>query len=97
MTTYRQRRDVLTKALNEMGWKVATPNATMFIWAKIPARFQSMDSLDFAKKLLTEAGVVVSPGICFGDNGEGHVRFSLVDTRERIKEGVSRIQRCLNL
>jgi alanine-synthesizing transaminase len=92
---YQTRRDVLTGALNQAGWKVELPKATMFLWARIPAAFAEMGSLEFAKLLMREAHVAVSPGIGFGPMGEGYVRFSLIEEPERIREAVSRIARVL--
>jgi alanine-synthesizing transaminase len=92
---YQTRRDVLTEALNQAGWKVEPPKATMFLWARIPAAFADMGSLEFAKLLLREAHIAVSPGIGFGPMGEGYVRFSLIEEPERIREAVTRIARVL--
>jgi alanine-synthesizing transaminase len=92
---YQTRRDVLTEALNQAGWKVEPPKATMFLWARIPAAFADMGSLEFAKLLMREAHVAVSPGIGFGPMGEGYVRFSLIEEPERMREAVTRIGRVL--
>ena len=86
--TYRRRRDVLVKGLNAMSWQVPLPKATMFVWAAIPERFKSMGSLEFAKKLLTEAKVAVSPGIGFGEHGDNHVRFALIENEERTRQAL---------
>jgi len=86
--TYRGRRDVLVKGLNAMNWQVPLPKATMFVWAAIPERFRSMGSLEFAKKLLTEAKVAVSPGIGFGEHGDDHVRFALIENEERTRQAL---------
>ena len=85
---YRKRRDVLVDGLNKMGWPVAMPKATMFVWAKIPEQYRSMGSLEFSKLLLTEAKTAVSPGIGFGDYGDGHVRFSLIENEERTRQAL---------
>jgi alanine-synthesizing transaminase len=86
--TYRKRRDVLVEGLNKMGWPVALPKATMFVWAQIPEAFQALGSLEFSKLLLTEAKTAVSPGIGFGDYGDGHVRFSLIENEERTRQAL---------
>ena len=93
---YRKRRDVLIAGLNRIGWPVAKPLATMFVWAKIPDRFRNMGSLEFSKLLLTEAKVAVSPGIGFGDYGDDHVRFALVENENRTRQAVQGIKRVLN-
>lgn len=92
---YQTRRDVLVEALNQAGWKVASPKATMFLWARIPAAFAELGSLEFAKLLMREAQVAVSPGVGFGPMGEGYVRFSLIEEPERMRQAVSRIGRVL--
>lgn len=77
--TYRNRRDVLVNGLARAGWKVDKPRGTMFVWAPIPDAYRGLGSLEFAKLLLSEAKVAVSPGIGFGEYGEGFVRFALVE------------------
>jgi alanine-synthesizing transaminase len=86
--TYRKRRDVLVEGLNKLGWPVAMPKATMFVWAKIPEQYRKSGSLEFSKLLLTEAKTAVSPGIGFGDYGDGHVRFSLIENEERTRQAL---------
>ncbi|MES2201593.1 MAG: aminotransferase class I/II-fold pyridoxal phosphate-dependent enzyme [candidate division FCPU426 bacterium] len=86
--TYRKRRDVLVEGLNKAGWNVASPKATMFVWAPIPAPYQHMSSVDFFKKLLDEAKFAVSPGRGFGAAGEGFVRFSLIENEERTRQAL---------
>jgi alanine-synthesizing transaminase len=86
--TYRQRRDVLVGGLNRMGWKVDKPRGTMFVWAPIPEAFRAMGSLEFSKLLIQECKVAVSPGIGFGEYGEGHVRFALVENEQRIRQAL---------
>ncbi len=86
--TYRRRRDVLVEGLNRIGWQVALPRATMFVWARIPEPFRHLRSLEFSKLLLTESRVAVSPGIGFGDYGDGHVRFSLIENEERTRQAL---------
>jgi alanine-synthesizing transaminase len=85
---YRKRRDVLVNGLNRAGWSVPKPRGTMFVWAPIPEAFRPMGSLEFAKLLIQEAGVAVSPGIGFGEYGEGFVRFALVENEQRIRQAL---------
>jgi len=89
---YRRRRDVLVEGLNALGWPVALPKATMFVWAQIPEAYRKLGSLEFAKLLLTEAKTAVSPGIGFGDYGDGHVRFSLIENEERTRQALRGIK-----
>ncbi len=90
--TYQKRRDVLYKGLLDAGWNVACPKASMYIWAKIPERYAAMGSLEFARQLLDRAKVCVSPGIGFGDHGDGHVRFALIENEGRIRQAVRGIK-----
>jgi len=85
---YRRRRDVLVDGINKLGWQVAKPKGTMFVWAPIPEAYRAMGSLEFSKMLIQEAKVAVSPGIGFGEYGEGHVRFALVENEQRIKQAL---------
>lgn len=89
---YRRRRDVLCKGLNAIGWQVAVPKATMFVWAKIPEFYQRLGSLEFAKQLVMKAKVAVSPGAGFGDYGDTHVRFSLIENEQRIQQALKGIE-----
>lgn len=89
---YRQRRNVLCDGLTKIGWDVPRPPATMFVWAKIPDKYQKMGSLKFSKKLLSEAKVCVSPGIGFGEYGEGYVRFALVENESRTRQAIRGIK-----
>jgi len=89
---YRNRRDVLVDGLNKIGWEIEKPKATMFVWAPIPEKFKQMGSLDFSKVLLKEGKVAVSPGIGFGEYGEGYVRFALVENEHRIRQAVRGIK-----
>ena len=93
--TYRKRRDVLCDGLNSLGWKVEKPQATMFVWASIPDQFRSMGSLEFSKKLLLEAKVAVSPGVGFGQFGDDHVRFSLIENEHRTRQALRGIRNML--
>ena len=90
--TYRRRRDVLVNGLGRIGWQVDKPRATMFVWAPIPEAYRGLGSLEFAKLLLAEAKVAVSPGIGFGEYGEGFVRFALVENEHRIRQAVRGIK-----
>lgn len=94
--TYQKRRDVLCQGLNSIGWSVELPKATMFVWAKIPAQFQNMGSLEFSKLLLSEASVAVSPGIGFGQHGDDHVRFALIENEHRTRQALRGIRRMFN-
>jgi alanine-synthesizing transaminase len=89
---YQDRRDVLVKGLHDLGWMVEKPKASMYIWAKIPEAYRKMGSLDFTKKLLADAKVSVSPGIGFGDYGDDHVRFALIENADRIRQAVRGIR-----
>jgi alanine-synthesizing transaminase len=89
---YQRRRDVLARGLHEAGWMVDVPKASMYIWAKIPEPYRAMGSLEFAKKVLADAKVAVSPGIGFGDYGDTHVRFALIENEHRIKQAVRGIK-----
>jgi len=89
---YQSRRDVLHKGLLEAGWVTDKPKASMYIWAKIPEAYAKMGSLEFAKKLLAEAKVSVSPGIGFGEYGDDHVRFALIENKDRIRQAVRGIK-----
>ena len=89
---YQARRDVLARGLHEAGWMVEIPKASMYIWAEIPEPYRAMGSLEFAKKLLNEARVAVSPGVGFGEMGDDHVRFALIENEHRIKQAVRGIK-----
>ncbi|WP_018604341.1 alanine transaminase [Uliginosibacterium gangwonense] len=89
---YQSRRDVLYKGLCEAGWEVDLPKASMYIWAKIPEPYRHLGSLEFAKLLLEKAKVSVSPGVGFGDHGDEHVRFALIENESRIRQAVRGIK-----
>jgi alanine-synthesizing transaminase len=89
---YERRRNVLCDGLNNIGWQVERPKATMFLWAPIPEPYRAMGSLEFAKKLLADAKVAVSPGIGFGEHGDGHVRFGLIENEHRTRQAVRGIR-----
>ena len=93
--TYRKRRNVLVEGLNRIGWAVEKPRATMFVWAPIPEPFRAMGSLEFSKRLLTEAKVAVSPGIGFGEYGDDGVRFALVENEPRTRQAIQGLKRVL--
>lgn len=93
---YRVRRDVLISGLQGAGWDVPSPPATMFAWAPIPPAFQHLGSLEFSKLLMQEAKVAVSPGIGFGEHGDAHVRFALVENTHRIRQAVRNIKGFMN-
>jgi alanine-synthesizing transaminase len=90
--TYKQRRDVLIQGLAAAGWPVPAPPASMFAWAPIPPALAELGSMEFAKRLLTEAQVAVSPGIGFGEYGDGHVRIALVENAHRIRQACRNIR-----
>jgi alanine-synthesizing transaminase len=92
---YRKRRNVLCESLYRIGWEVEKPKATMFVWAKIPEAFESMGSIEFSKFLLQGARVATSPGIGFGEYGEGYIRFALIENEHRIKQAVKGIRSLL--
>lgn len=89
---YRSRRDVLVNGLTRLGWEVSLPRATMFVWAPIPAQYKHLGSIEFSTLLLKEAKVAVSPGIGFGEYGDGHVRFSLIENEERTRQALRGIR-----
>jgi alanine-synthesizing transaminase len=89
---YQKRRDVMCAGLHAAGWNVEIPKATMYIWAKIPEQYKDMRSLDFSKKLLEEAHVAASPGIGFGEYGDDHVRFALIENEARTRQAVRGIK-----
>jgi alanine-synthesizing transaminase len=93
---YRRRRDVLIKGLAAAGWDIPTPKGTMFVWAKLPPAYAHLGSLEFAKQMIARAGVAASPGIGFGERGEGYVRFALVENEQRIAQAVRGIKSFLN-
>ncbi|MEM1313459.1 MAG: LL-diaminopimelate aminotransferase [Pseudomonadota bacterium] len=92
---YRGRRDVLVEAMGRAGWEVPPPPATMFAWAPIPGEFADMGSMAFSKMLLREAEVAVSPGVGFGEYGEGFVRLGLVENEQRIRQAARGVKRLL--
>jgi len=89
-SVYKQRRDALLKGLDAMGLDVNPPKATFYVWARVPEKYSS---IDFSSLLLEEAGIVATPGVGFGDYGEGYIRFALTQTVERIEEAVGRMEK----
>ncbi len=93
---YEARRNVLCSGLNDAGWPVEKPKATMFVWARIPEQYREMGSLEFSKKLLQEARVAVSPGIGFGEYGNEYVRFSLIENEHRSRQAIRSIKKMMS-
>ena len=89
---YQKRRDILWKGLNEIGWSVECPKASMYIWAKIPEPYRKLGSVEFSKRLLEDAKVAVSPGIGFGEYGDDHVRIALIENEFRIRQALHGIK-----
>jgi len=85
-TLYKARRDCLVDCFGRAGWEIARPEASMFAWTPIPEAFRPLGSMDFSKRLLAEAGVAVSPGVGFGEEGEGYVRIALVENEQRLRQ-----------
>lgn len=93
--TYKERRNTLISGLKRVGWHIKRPKGTMFVWGKIPDKFQNMGSVEFAKFLINEAQVAVSPGLGFGEYGDNYVRFALIENSMRIKQAVRGIKKVL--
>ena len=93
---YQSRRDVLINGMHQMGWMAEKPKASMFVWAEIPDEFKAMGSLEFAKRLMKEGGVSVSPGIGFGDYGDNHVRIALIENEHRTRQALRGMRQFLN-
>ncbi|MBV9332230.1 MAG: LL-diaminopimelate aminotransferase [Alphaproteobacteria bacterium] len=92
---YRSRRDVLVESMRRAGWDIPSPPASMFAWAPLPEKFRAMGSLEFSKRLLAHAKVAVSPGVGFGEYGEGYVRVALVENEHRIRQAARNVKRFL--
>jgi len=92
---YRQRRDALVDGLSRVGWAIDKPKGTMFVWARIPEPYRKMGSIEFAKMLMVKARVAVSPGIGFGQYGDDHVRFALIENPHRINQAIRGIKQIL--
>lgn len=95
VNVYKERRDVLCEGLNRVGWEITPPKATMFAWARIPEPFRKLGSVEFAKLLLREGHVAVSPGLGFGHYGDDHVRFALIENAHRTKQAIKGIKKVL--
>jgi alanine-synthesizing transaminase len=93
---YKSRRDVMVESFGRAGWDIPSPEASMFAWAPIPEQFKEQGSMEFAKQLIAEAGVAVSPGTGFGDEGEGYVRLAMVENEQRIRQAARSIKKFLN-
>jgi alanine-synthesizing transaminase len=93
--TYKRRRDVLVESFGRAGWDVPPPRASMFAWAPIPEPFQGLGSVEFSTLLVEKAEIAVSPGIGFGERGEGHVRIALVENEQRIRQAARNLRRFL--
>lgn len=91
--TYESRRNRLIESFGNSGWEIDKPDATMFIWAKIPEKYKEMGSLEFSKKLITDCKIAASPGIGFGKNGEGYVRFALIENEQRILQAARSLKK----
>ena len=94
---YRSRRDVLVESMGRAGWTIPAPDASMFAWAPIPEQFQALGSMEFAKRLLVHAKVAVSPGLGFGEYGEGYVRVALVENEHRIRQAARNVKKFLSM
>lgn len=92
---YRKRRDVLVESFGRAGWDIPSPDASMFAWAPLPPKFAHLGSVEFSKMLMQKAGVAVSPGVGFGDNGEGYVRMALVENEQRIRQAARNLKSLL--
>jgi len=93
--TYKTRRDALISGLQRVGWEIESPKATMFVWGRIPDKYIEMGSVEFAKMLINEAGVAVSPGLGFGEYGDEFVRFALIENHMRINQAIRGIRKIL--
>ena len=93
--TYKSRRDVLVAAMARAGWEIPTPPASMFAWAPLPEAFRGAGSMAFSKLLIEKAGVAVSPGVAFGEHGEGYVRIGLVENEHRIRQAARNVKKFL--
>jgi alanine-synthesizing transaminase len=97
VATYKERRDALCRGLHNVGWRVEPPKGTMFVWTRIPKRFRHLGSIEFAKMLIREAKVAVSPGIGFGEFGDDHVRFALVENVHRTNQAIRGFRRVMRM
>lgn len=97
VATYKERRDALCRGLHNVGWRVEPPKGTMFVWARIPKKFRHLGSIEFSKMLIREAKVAVSPGIGFGEFGDDHVRFALVENVQRTNQAVRGLRKVMRM
>jgi alanine-synthesizing transaminase len=95
VSTYKERRDALCRGLHNVGWRLEPPKGTMFVWARIPRKFRHLGSIEFAKMLIREAKVAVSPGIGFGEFGDDHVRFALVENVHRTNQAIRGLRKVM--
>ncbi len=93
--TYHKRRDCLVETFSRAGWEIPSPPATMFAWAPVPEPFRAMGSVEFAKLLIEKAGIAVSPGLGFGEYGEGYIRIALVENEHRIRQAARNLKKFL--
>ncbi len=93
---YKKRRDVMVESFGRAGWDIPPPEASMFAWAPVPEQFRELGSMEFAKRLIAEAGVAVAPGTGFGDEGEGYVRLALVENEQRIRQAARNMKKFLS-
>ena len=92
---YKERRDILIESFSNAGWKIPAPKATMFAWSPIPEKFKEMTSLEFSKLLLEKADIAVSPGLGFGEYGEGFVRLSMVENEQRVRQAARNLRKIM--
>jgi alanine-synthesizing transaminase len=93
--TYRKRRDTLVESFGRAGWEIPPPEASMFAWAPLPEAFRAVGSMQFATLMVEKSGVVVSPGVGFGEHGEGYVRIAMVENEQRIRQAARGVRRFL--
>jgi alanine-synthesizing transaminase len=93
--TYRKRRDALVESFGRAGWEIPPPQASMFAWAPLPKAFEAVGSMQFATLMVEKSGVVVSPGVAFGEHGEGYVRIAMVENEQRIRQAARGVRRFL--
>jgi alanine-synthesizing transaminase len=93
--TYRKRRDALVESFGRAGWDIPPPSASMFAWAPLPPAFKDVGSMQFATLMVEKSGVVVSPGVAFGEHGEGYVRIAMVENEQRIRQAARGVRRFL--
>ena len=93
--TYHKRRDTLVESFGRAGWEIPPPNASMFAWAPLPEKFRHVGSMQFATLMVEKSGVVVSPGVAFGEHGEGYVRIAMVENEQRIRQAARNVRRFL--